>query len=116
MLSEEEIEERARYCHSVFLQLSWLYSNDFAEPAQYLEILQKSSLGLGADQFIIMTIEEALMENRPDGGLRSLISLYEGFTHAFCEVLERNLESISNTMPPEWLEQLAGEMGVSIEK
>ncbi len=115
MLSEEEIEERARYCHCVYLQLSWLHNNDFAEPTQYLEILQKSSLGLGGDQFITMTIEEAMMESRPDGGLLSLISLYEGFTHAFCEVLEMELESVTNTIPLEWLGKLAEEMGISIE-
>ncbi len=113
MLQESEIEERARYCYCVFLQLSWLYSNDFAEPGQYLNFLAKSSLGLGSDQFITMTIEEAMRENRSDGGLLSLISLYEGFAHAFCQVLEKELDEIIRQLSPEFLKQLADEMGVA---
>ncbi len=111
MLQESEIEERARYCYCVFLQLSWLYSNDFAEPCQYLSYLAKSSLGLGTDRFITMTIEEALKENRQDGGLLSLISLYEGFAHALCQVLEKELEEIIGQLSPEFLKKLAEEMG-----
>lgn len=113
MLSEAEIIERAKYCYCVLLQLSWLHSNDDAEPAQYLELLKKSSLDLGTDQFVIMNIEEALMENRSDGGLLSLIALYEGFVHAFCEVLEKDLEYIKKDVPQDFLQMLAGEMGVS---
>ncbi|MHC1728754.1 MAG: hypothetical protein AB9866_22595 [Syntrophobacteraceae bacterium] len=111
MLSETEIEERAKYCCCVFLQLSWLYSNDFIEPQQYLEHLGKSSLELGNDQFIRQSIEEALMENRPDGGLISLISLYEGFAGAFCQVLERDVDEIRSEISTDFLRQLADEMG-----
>jgi hypothetical protein len=116
MLSETEIMERAGYCYSVFLQLSWLYSNDCIEPAQYLEHLNKSSLGLGTDRFITMSIEEALMENRPDGGLLSLIALYEGFVHAFCEVLEKDLDYIKKGISQDFLQVLATEMGVEMKE
>jgi hypothetical protein len=112
MLSETEIVDRATYCYCVFLQLSWLHSNDFIDPAQYLEYLKKSSLDLGTDQFLITSIEEALMENRLDGGLLSLIALYEGFANAFCEVLEKDLEEIKKQVSQDFLLKLAGEMGV----
>jgi len=115
MLSEKEITDRARYCYCVFLQLSWLYSNDCIEPARYLEYLKGSSLDLGDDRFITMSIEEAFMENRPDGGLLSLISLYEGFVHAFCEVLEEELDYIKEGITPDFLQLLASEMGVEMK-
>ena len=100
MLQELEIEERAIYCYCVFLQLSWLYSNDFVEPSQYPEYLAKSSLGLGTDQFITETLNEASMGNRPEGGLLQLLSLYEGFFHAYCEVLKRILTKSGRKSPP----------------
>ncbi len=112
MLDASEIEERAKYCYCAFLQLSWLYSNDFAEPGRYMEFLAKSSLGLGEDKFIVMTIEEAMMENQPEVGLRSLISLYEGFAHAFCQVLEQEVDEIGALISPDFLKRLAEEMGV----
>jgi len=40
MLSKEEVRERALYCYSVFLQLSWLYGNNFIAPTQYLDYLK----------------------------------------------------------------------------
>lgn len=116
MLDASEIEERARYCHCVFLQLSWLCSNDSVEPGRYVDYLARSSLGLGSDRFVTMTIEEALMENRPDGGLRALISLYEGFTHAFCQVLETDTDSIMEQISPGFLQKLAEEMGVGLPR
>jgi hypothetical protein len=113
MLQEPEIEERARYCYLVFLQLSWLYSNEGARPDQYLDFLAKSSLGLGADEFITMSVHDAVgLEHRSDGGLLSLISLYEGFAHAFCQVLEKNIDEIKAQIPLGFLKQLADEMGV----
>jgi len=112
MLQETEIEERARYCYCVFLQLSWLYSNDFVEPCRYPDYLAKSSLGLGTDRFITETIGEALMGNRPGGGLLQLISLYEGFTHAFCQVLEKDMDEIKAQIPPDFMKKLAEEMRV----
>jgi hypothetical protein len=110
MLSEKEIRERAEYCYLVFLQLSRLLSNDFIEPAQYLECLKKSSLGLGDDAFIIETIQESLMMGREDGGLTSLLNIYEGFFTAFCEVLEIDSDDIRNGLSPDDLEKLASEM------
>jgi hypothetical protein len=112
MLQETEIEERARYCYCVFLQLSWLYSNDSIEPGRYPDYLAKSSLGLGTDQFITETLREALMQNRPGGGLLQLISLYEGFTHALCQVLEKDMDEIKAQIPPDLMKKLAEEMGV----
>lgn len=114
MLSETEIEERAKYCCCVFLQLSWLYSNDSIEPQQYLEQLGKSSLELASDLFIRQSIEEALMENRSDGGMLSLISLYEGFAGAFCQVIERDIDEIRSEISADFLRQLAEEMGVEV--
>jgi len=112
MLDASEIEERARFCYCVFLQLSWLAGNDSVEPGRYPDYLAKSSLGLGSDQFITMTLEEALMEERPDGGLRSLAALYEGFTYAFCQVLEKDLDQIKAQISADFLKKLAEEMGV----
>lgn len=111
MLSEQDVTDRAHYCYCVFLQLSWLYSNDFIEPYQYPDYLKKSSLGLGADEFVMTTVEEALMQNQDDGGLRGLMNLYEGFLMAFCEVLETDLDSIKKRLDPDLLNRLAGEMG-----
>lgn len=112
MLSEAQIRERAEYCYCVFLQLSWLHSNDDIPADRYIERLKKSSIELATDEFIVMTIEEALMEDMPDGGLLSLMALYEGFAHAFCEVLETTMDEIKKNIPPELLRKLADEMGV----
>ena len=114
MLPEEQIIERAVYCYCAFLQLSWLYSNESVEPPGYVALLKKSSLGLGEDGFVVETIEEGLMEERPDGGVLSLISFYEGLAHAFCDVLETTMEEMKKTIAPEFLETLASEMGARI--
>ncbi|HRR41274.1 MAG TPA: hypothetical protein P5244_08595 [Syntrophales bacterium] len=116
MLSKEEVRERALYCYSVFLQLSWLYSNNFIAPTQYIDSLKESSLGLGEDEFITLTIKEALMEEREDGGLRTLMALYEGFAGAFCEVLEISLDDIHAELSPEYCRQLASEVGVDLNR
>ena len=113
MLQESEIEERARYCYCVFLQLSMLHSNDFAPPDRYIDYLAKSSLGLGTDEFITMTLGEATVSPEgPEGRLRSLISLYEGFANAFCQVIEKDVEEIRAEIPAGFVKQLAEEMGV----
>ena len=115
MLSKKEIRERAHYCCSVFLQLSWLYSNDFIEPIQYLDSLKNSSLGLGDDEFITQSIKEALLAGQQDGGLRSLIALYEGFTAAFCEVLETGMDDIKAGFSPQYQKKLASEVGIDLK-
>jgi hypothetical protein len=112
MLSEEEVRERALYCYCVFLQLGWLHDNDLIEPYEYLEVLKKSSLQLGTDDFITSTIEEALMQGQPDGGLRALLALYEGFAHAYCEVLETRFESLGKEISRHFLRELGSEVGV----
>ncbi|MBP9021292.1 MAG: hypothetical protein KBG01_07175 [Syntrophobacterales bacterium] len=114
MLSKEEVRERALYCYSVFLQLSWLYGNNFIAPTQYLDYLKKSSLGLGEDEFITLTIKEALMEEREDAGLMTLMALYEGFAGAFCEVLEVSLDDLQAELSPQYCRQLASEVGVDL--
>jgi hypothetical protein len=114
MLSEEEVRERARYCYCVFLQLGWLHDNDLAEPYEYREYLKMSSLQLGSDEFITATIEEALLLRQPDGGLRAILALYEGLAHAYCEVLESDLEKLSKEIPQDYLQKLATEVGVEI--
>jgi len=115
MLSEGEIRDRAKYCYCVFLQLSWIYSNESIDPSQYTEYLKKSSLELAADDFLVMTIEEALAMARPDGGLLSLMHLYEGFFHAFCEVLETDIEEIKKDIPKDLLKKLASEAGLELD-
>jgi len=113
MLSEKEIRERAEYCYLVFLQLSWLLSNEMVEPTQYLDYLKRSSLGLGEDEFIIETVRESIMLGREDGGLNSLANLYEGFFSAYCEVLEINSDEILSGFPVDDLGRYAAEMGLS---
>jgi len=49
-----------------------------------------------------------------DGGLNYLITLYEGFAHAYCEVLEKDLTEIRDAVPKKLLKKLAAEMGGSI--
>ena len=115
MLAEDEILERAQYCYCVFLQLGWLHDNELAEPHQYLDYLKNSSLELGRDEFITTTIEEALLLGKPDGGLTGLLALYEGFAHAYCEVLETDLETLSKELPRDFLRKLAAEVGIAIK-
>jgi len=114
MLSEEEVRERARYCYCVFLQLGWLHDNDLVEPHEYLEYLKNSSLQLDSDEFIAATIEEALLLRQPEGELRALLALYEGFAHAYCEVLESDMGRLSKEIPQDFLRKLAAEVGVQI--
>ena len=115
MLTEEEVRERAEYCCCVLLQLGWLHDNELVEPARYLDYLRNSSLQLASDEFIATTIEEALLLKQPDGGLRTLLALYEGFVHALCEVLESDMEIVRNEIPQDFLRKLASEVGVEIK-
>jgi len=110
MLSEAEIQERAKYCYLVFYQLSCLQELELTNPADLLKVLEKSSLLLIEDDFIQMTMEEEFRMGSPDCGLSYLINLYEGFAHAYCEVIEKPLTSIREQIPGEYLKKLAAEM------
>ncbi len=110
MLSEEEIQERAKYCYLVFFQLSCLRSLELANPAHYMKVLEKSSLHLIDDEFILLTMEDEFRMGSTDCGLDYLITLYEGFAHAYCEVIEKQLTSIRDGIPGDFLEMLAAEM------
>jgi hypothetical protein len=115
MLTEGEVRERAHYCYCVLLQLGWLHDNEQIEPHQYLEYLQNSSLHLAGDAFIAATIEEALLMRQPDAGLSKLLALYEGFVHAFCEVLEDEMETLTKEISRDFLRKLAAEVKVEIK-
>jgi hypothetical protein len=115
MLAEEEVRERATFCLCALLQLGWLYDNDSVEPHRYLDYLKGSSLHLGSDEFLTSTIQDALAQQQPDGGLKPLLALYEGFVHALCEVLETDPQRLMKDISPEFLEQLAAEVGVELD-
>lgn len=114
MLPESEVREQARYCWRVLLQLRWLHANDMIPPADYPGYLARSSLGLADDEFLGAIMEEAVAQGDPDGGLATLIALYEGIVRAFCSVLELNMEDLGADIPPEELRRLASEMGKKI--
>jgi hypothetical protein len=116
MLPENEIRERAEYCYLVFLQLSVLRENMQIKPDRYLDYLKKSTLCLADDEFIKSIIEEELKMGSLDGGMSYLIPLYEGFAHAYCEVLQVNLEAIRDSIPSEFREKLAKEMERKLRK
>ena len=116
MLPKEEIRERAQYCYFVFLQLSRLRENMQVKPERYLDYLKQSTLRLADDEFIQTIIEEELKMGGIDGGLGYLIPLYEGFAHAYCEVLQVPLEEIRDSIPSEFREKLAVEMERKLPK
>jgi len=111
MLPENEVMDRAFYCYCICLQLNWLLGNDDVEPPQYLEVLKDSSLQIGDDDFIAQSITEALVAGDEDGGLEALITIYESFAYAYCEVLEISMDDLRESIPPEKLKQLASEVG-----
>lgn len=104
------------YCSCALLQLSWLYGNDDAPPERYPEILKRSSLQLGSDEFVIATLEEALVLGEPGAGMRRLLAFYEGLVYALCEVLETSEEELRRDIPVELLERLAAEVGVDLRR
>jgi hypothetical protein len=110
MLPENEVRERAEYCYLVFLQLSRLRDNTQAGPERYLDYMAQSTLGLAADEFIRTIVLEELKMGNPEGGLGYLIPLYEGFAHAYCEVLQLPLEEIRDRIPLAFREKLSAEM------
>jgi hypothetical protein len=114
MLAEQDVRERAQYCYCVLLQLGWLHDNELVEPHHYLDCLENSSLQLASDEFVTTSIEEALAMKRPDAGLTTLLALYEGFLHAYCEVLESNHEEVSKEIPQDFIRKLASEVGVEL--
>ncbi len=115
MLAEKDIRERAEYCYLVCLQLNWLEGNYNARPAQYLDYLKKSSLGLANDEYIRTSIEEGMMSGKEDAGINEIILVYESFTMAFCEVLEITQEKLKEGIPLARLKSLAAEMGIILE-
>lgn len=116
MLSEEEIRERAEYCYCVYIQLSTLLKSELIDPSRYMEYLKNSSLQLGDDEFIKATIEEGLLAGLEDGGLDSLISLYEGFVHAFCTVIEIDVTEMVQNISGDFLETLVEEVSIRKSK
>lgn len=110
MLPEEEIVERLKYCYLVFCQLASLQRNENADPFEYEEILKGSSLRLQEDEFITTTLRDSLLQGIEDGGLSNLVSMYEGFVHAYCEVLETDLDDIGRLIPREYLEKIIREV------
>jgi len=110
MLPENEIRQRAQYCYLVFLQLSRLRENLQATPELYPVYLKRSTLRLAEDEFIISIVDEELKMGSHDGGLGYLISLFEGFAHAYGEVLQMPLEDIRDGIPSDFREKLAAEM------
>ncbi|HPC04897.1 MAG TPA: hypothetical protein PKY58_12935 [Syntrophales bacterium] len=110
MLPEEEILERLKYCYLVFCQLASLQRNEAADPFDYEEILKGSSLRLQEDEFITTTLRDGLIQGIEDGGLSNLVSMYEGFVHAYCEVLETGPEDIERMIPREYLEEIIREV------
>jgi len=110
MLPEQDIFERLEYCYLIYCQLAALQMNESLEPSDYLSTLKNSSLRIEEDGFIAMTIKDGLIRGIEDGGLSNLISLYEGFVHAFCEVLETDLEDMKDAIPQEILEKVVREI------
>ncbi len=114
MLSEKEVCDRAEYCYLICLQLNWMLANESIQPEKYLEQIGKSSLGLADDEFIVMSIEEGLKAGLEDAGVNDLILMYESFVHAFCEVMETDIQDLRDSLPRETLAKLASEMGVEL--
>jgi len=115
MLTEQEVCERAEYCYLVCLQLNWMLANEAIQPVKYVEQIRKSSLGLADDDFIVMTLEEGIKSGLEDCGVNNLILMYESFVHAFCEVMQIDIEDLRDSMPRELLQKLASEMGAELK-
>jgi hypothetical protein len=86
-----------------------LYSSEEA-PSRYLEALGRSSLDLAGDPFIRETLEDALLEGKVEESLHHLMILYEGLTLALCEVLETDMETLDESLPPGYLDKILEEM------
>jgi hypothetical protein len=112
MLSEEETLQRAAFYYCAAYQLKMLLRNDFLNPGEYLKLLERSSLKLAEDEMIRTTIEEGVLSGSDDGGINALISLFEGFLYALCEVLETDADSVAAMVPAQFLETLSDEMNI----
>ena len=116
MLPENETRERAEYCYLVFLQLNRLRDNMQVTPERYLDYLGRSTLRLAEDEFIRSIVEEELKMGSHDGGLGYLIALFEGFAHAYCEVIEIPLEDVRDGISSDFREKIAAEMDRKLRK
>ncbi len=114
MLTEKEVCERAEYCYLICLQLNWMCANEAIRPEKYLEQIKKSSLGLADDDFIVMTLEDGLRSGAEDCGVNNLILIYESFVHAFCEVMQIDVEDLQQSIPRDLLQKIAAEMGMEL--
>ena len=110
MLSEEETRQRAAFYFCAGYQLKMLVRNDLRHPGEYLKLLERSSLKLAEDELIRTTIEEGVLSGRDDGGVTALITLFEGFLYALCEVLETDADTMAALIPPDFLDSLTREM------
>ncbi len=110
MLSEEETRQRAAFYFCAGYQLKMLFRNDLLHPGDYLTVLKRSSLNLADDELVRTKIEESIRSGADDGGLIALITLFEGFVFALCEVLEIEGDTIGTMISPEFLQKLADEM------
>ena len=110
MLSEEETRQRAAFYFCAGYQLKMMLRNDLRHPTEYLKLLERSSLTLAEDELVRTTIEDGVMSGRDDGGVNTLITLFEGFLYALCEVLETDADTIGAMIPPDFLDTLAREM------
>jgi hypothetical protein len=110
VLSEEDTRQRAAFYYCAGYQLKMLIRNDLLHPEEYLKLLERSSLKLAEDEIIRTTIEEGVLSGRDDGGIDTLITLFEAFLYALCEVLETDVDSIAAMIPAQFLDSLADEM------
>jgi len=110
MLPEHEVRERAEFCYCVVWQLKHLLRNELLNPSTYCDFLKRSSLGIGDDEFISHALEQGLLSGAENAGVNDLITLYEGFLHAYCEVLEADMETVAAGIPSDFLQILADEM------
>jgi hypothetical protein len=49
-----------------------------------------------------------------DCGVNNLILIYESFVHAFCEVMQIDVEDLQESIPRDLMKKLSAEMGVKL--
>jgi len=62
----------------------------------------------------VMSIEEGLRTGLEDCGVNNLILMYESFVHAFCEVMQTDIQDLRDSIPRDVLRKLAAEMGIEL--